>query len=159
MGKKRKTKQYNTDGNSLLYWTDVKNPLKVCFNYFIILIARHLPSMRLKNILYSIIGIKQGEGVTWGLEATPDIFFPELIEIGDEVIIGYDATILCHEFLQNRWRKGSVEIEDSVTIGAQTIVLPGVKIGEEAIISANSLVNRDVKPGEKVGGVPIKNIE
>ncbi len=159
MGRKRETKRYSTDGNSLLYWTEVKNPIKVSFNYMIILIARHIPSMRLKNILYRIIGIKQGQGVTWGLEATPDIFFPELIEIGDEVIIGYDSTILCHEFLQNEWRKGSVKIGDSVTIGAQTIVLPGVKIGEEAIISANSLVNRDVKPGEKVGGVPIKKIE
>ena len=51
-----------------------------------------------------------------------------------------------------------VEIEDEVTIGANTTVLPGVRIGKGATVSACSLVNKDVAPGSFVGGIPIREI-
>lgn len=144
--------------NSLQEWYKVKNPFRVILNFFVIYICKYLPSLSLKNFLYKLIGMKIGKHVSVGLGVTFDIFFPELIEIDDNTIIGYSATILAHEFLIKDWRKGKVRIGKNVLIGANSTILPGVDIGDGSIISACSLVNKDVPPGSYVGGVPIKRI-
>ena len=145
-------------GNSLQQWTDAKHPLRVAVNYAFIVAARHSPSLRSKSWLLRRIGVDVGSGVSWGLESTPDVFWPELITVEDDVIIGYDATILCHEFLQDEYRTGAVRIGERAMIGAGTIVLPGVEIGADAQIAANSLVATDVPPGETWAGVPAEPI-
>lgn len=55
----------------------------------------------------------------------------------------------------------TIEIGDDVWIGAQCTILKGVKIGSHAVVAANSVVNRDVPPYAIVAGVPakIKNTE
>lgn len=140
--------------NSLQHWPEARHPLRVIVNYIVVVLARHAPSLRAKNWLLRRIGMTVGERVSWGLEATPDVFWPNLITIGDHVIVGYDATILCHEFLQDEYRTGEVVVADRAMIGAGAIVLPGVHIGEGARVAANSLVTDDVPPGVTVAGVP-----
>jgi maltose O-acetyltransferase len=93
-------------------------------------------------------------GAVWALESTPDVFWPERITVGEDAIIGYDVTVLCHEFLQDEYRTGEVVIGERVMIGAGTVVLPGVRIGADASIGANSVVSRDVPAGANVAGVP-----
>jgi len=144
--------------NSLRYWASVKHPLKVAFNYIVVAICRILPSLSLKCWLYRRIGVKVGKNVSFGLESTVDIFFPELIEIGDNSIVGYNTVLLAHEFLVDELRIGKVKIGKNVTIGANCTLLPGVEIGDGAVISAHSLVNSDVPPGVLAGGVPVKVI-
>ncbi|NHN59073.1 acyltransferase [Halorussus sp. JP-T4] len=141
-------------GNSLQSWTRAKSPLRVALNYVVIVLARISPSLTLKNVLLRSIGVTVGEGVSWGLESTPDVFWPELITVEDHAIVGYDATILCHEFLQDEYRTGEVVVGERAMIGAGAIILPGVEIGAGASVAANSLVTRDVPPGETVAGVP-----
>ena len=46
----------------------------------------------------------------------------------------------------------------NVLIGANSTILPGVEIGDGAIVSAASLVNRDIPPGVFAGGNPVKII-
>ena len=140
--------------NSLWHWTEFKPLWRVALNYATIVLARHSPSLWLKNWLLRRIGVTIGEGVAWGLESTPDVFWPELVTVEEQAIVGYDATILCHEFLQDELRVGEVLIGERAMIGAGTIVLPGVHIGADASVAANSLVTRDVPPGGTVGGVP-----
>ncbi|MHC3437292.1 acyltransferase [Natrialbaceae archaeon A-gly3] len=140
--------------NSLAHWTSARHPLRVAINYVVVWLVRISPSLRLKRWLLRQIGVTVGEGVSWGLEATPDVFWPDLITIEDHAVIGYDATILCHEFLQEEYRTGEVVIGERAMIGAGAIVLPGVEVGEGASVAANSLVTRDVPPGETVAGVP-----
>ena len=106
-----------------------------------------------------MVGVRIGKDVSVGLGVVLDIFFPEMIEIEENTVIGYDTLILAHEFLIKEWRKGKVRIGKDVMIGARSLILPGVKIGDGAKVAAYSLVNRDVKPGEFVGGVPIKSIK
>jgi maltose O-acetyltransferase len=142
------------DHNSLWHWPDAKGPATVARNYAAIVVARHSPSLRVKNWLYRRLGMTVGEGVSWGLEATPDVFWPELITVEDHAIVGYDATLLCHEFLQNEYRTGEVVVGEGAMIGAGAIVLPGVHVGAGASVAANSLVVDDVPPGETVAGVP-----
>ena len=145
--------------NSLQHWPDAKSPVTVALNYLAVWVIRISPSLRLKNWLLARLGADVGEGVSWGLESTPDVFWPERITLGDDAIVGYDATLLCHEFLQEEYRLGDVEIGDRAMIGAGAIVLPGVEIGDDAQVAANSLVVEDVPEGETVAGVPAEPLD
>lgn len=60
-----------------------------------------------------------------------------------------------HEIADNR----PVEIGNDVWIGANVIILPGVKIGNGAIIAAGAVVSKDVPAYSIVGGVPAKIIK
>jgi acetyltransferase-like isoleucine patch superfamily enzyme len=138
----------------LRFWTRARSPLVVARNYVVVWLIRVSPSLRLKNWLLSSLGATVGPGVSWGLEATPDVFWPNLITVGADAIVGYDATILCHEFLQDEYRLGEVVVGERAMIGAGAIVLPGVEIGADARVAANSLVAEDVPSGATVAGVP-----
>ncbi|MEM3399258.1 MAG: acyltransferase [Candidatus Micrarchaeia archaeon] len=156
---RRNIECHRTEGrNSLWQWWRVRNPIRLGINFIILEICKYIPSLAVKNALYTLLGVKVGKNVAIGLCAQLDVFFPELIEIGDNTIIGYDALILTHEFLPNEWRAGRVKIGKNVLIGARSIVLPGITIGDNAIISAGSLVNRNVEPNSFVGGIPAKKI-
>jgi acetyltransferase-like isoleucine patch superfamily enzyme len=150
---------YKGTGNALHLWWKVSNPVRTTINTIILYFCRFIPSLGLKRSFYSLLGMKIGKGVSVGLGAMFDIFFPELISIGDNSIVGYNTTILCHEFLVDKWKKGQVEIGKKVMVGAQCLIMPGVKIGDQAKIAAFSLVNRDIPPGETWGGVPARKIK
>ena len=142
--------------NSLQYWTRFSSPLRVMLNFCIIYANRFVPSVNLKNVLYRLTGMKVGKRCSFGLCAMVDIFYPHLITVGDDCIFGYDSVILAHGYLRRELRTGPVVIGDHVTVGTKSTILPGVVIGEGAVISAMSLVNKDVPPYTLVGGVPIR---
>ena len=50
-------------------------------------------------------------------------------------------------------------IEDDVWVGARTIVMPGIRLGQGSIIAAGSVVTKDVAPYSVVGGNPAKFIK
>ncbi|WP_456474925.1 acyltransferase [Candidatus Pyrohabitans sp.] len=153
----RRIDVYPSEGsNSLQRWYRIKHPLRVVFNFIIIYTCRFVPSLALKRWLLRLTGMKVGKDVSIGLGAMFDIFFPELIEIGDNSVIGYNAAILAHEFLVKEWRRGRVKVGRNVMIGARSLVLPGVEIGDGATISACSLVNKDIPAGALAGGVPAR---
>jgi maltose O-acetyltransferase len=52
-----------------------------------------------------------------------------------------------------------VEISDNVWIGSRATILPGVHIGEGAVVAAGAVVIRDVKDYEVVGGNPARTIK
>jgi acetyltransferase-like isoleucine patch superfamily enzyme len=146
------------NGNSLQKWYKYKSPLKVILNFSVIWACKYIPSLSIKNWLYRRIGIRIGKKVSVGLGVTFDIFFPELIEIGEDSILGYNVTILAHEFLVECLRKGRVVIGKRVMIGANSTVLAGVHIGDGATVSAMSLVNSDLPKNSFFGGIPAKNL-
>jgi len=157
---RRKIERFPTShANSLEKWYRIKNPLRVIFNFVVIYLCRFMPSLWLKRKLLRLTGMKIGKKVSIGLFAMFDIFFPELIEIGDFSIIGYNATILAHEFLVEEYRTGRVKIGRRVMVGANSTVLPGVEIGDGAVIGAMSLVNRDIPPKALAAGVPARIIK
>jgi acetyltransferase-like isoleucine patch superfamily enzyme len=150
---------YPSEGrNPMRSWYKIKNPIRVIFNFMVIFTCRYMPSLALKNVLYRLVGIKVGKDVSVGLMAMFDIFFPECIEVGDNTVIGYNTTILAHEYLVNEWRRGRVRIGRNVMIGANTTILAGVSIGDGAMVSACTLVNRNIEAGAFVGGVPVRNL-
>ena len=54
---------------------------------------------------------------------------------------------------------GKIEIGDNVFMGARSMILPGLKIGDGAVIGAGAVVTKDVAPGDIVGGNPAKFIK
>lgn len=102
--------------------------------------------------------MKVGSHTAFALMVVPDVMFPERITVGDNSIIGFNTTILAHEYLIDEYRIGDVEIGSNVLIGANTTILPGVSIGDGAIVSAASLVNRDIPAGVFAGGNPVRII-
>lgn len=55
--------------------------------------------------------------------------------------------------------KGDTVIHDGVWIGMRAMIMPGVTIGEGAVVAANSVVTKDVEPYAIVGGNPAKFIK
>lgn len=142
--------------NTMRYSFQIVGLPRAAFNFLVITLCRYLPFFGLKNFLYRRLGVKIGKGAAVGLMAMFDIFFPGLISIGENSIIGYNATILTHEFLVREYHKGPVEIGSNVLIGSNTTILPGVCIGDGAVVGAGSLVNRDIPPGVLAAGVPAR---
>jgi acetyltransferase-like isoleucine patch superfamily enzyme len=121
--------------------------------------ARFTPFLSVKNWLYrSFLKMKVGEQTAFALMVVPDIMFPEKISVGRNTVIGYNTTILAHEYLIKEYRLGDVVIGSEVMIGANSTILPGVVIGDGSIVSAGTLVHRDVPAGSFVGGNPMRVI-
>lgn len=156
----RRTDRYSVAGtNSLWQLYKTVSFFKVIKNFIIIQIARYTPSFPIKNWLYRFgLRMKIGSHTAFALMVMPDIMFPERIKVGTNCVIGYNTTILAHEYLIREYRIGDVIIEDNVLIGANTTILPGVIIGEGAIVSAATLVHKDVPAGAFVGGNPMQLI-
>lgn len=155
----RRVEIHKHPGNTMHLWWRLKNPIFTSIRFLLIYAARYLPSTSLKNILYRICGARIGKGVTFGLGAVLDIFYPELIEIGDNTLIGYNTVILAHEYLQDEYRTGKVVIGKNAMIGANCTLLPGVKIGDGASISSMTLVNTDIPAGQTWGGIPARRLK
>lgn len=90
---------------------------------------------------------------------------PWLVEIGENVMITRNTTILTHGY---DWRvldgkygnvlgsSGKVKIGNNVFIGMNSTILKGVTIGDNTIIAAGSLVNKSFGGNVVIGGVPAK---
>ncbi|WP_018132071.1 acyltransferase [Effusibacillus pohliae] len=156
----RKTERYPVQGsNSLWQMYKTVSFWKVARNFAVIQVSRYTPFLPLKNWMYrTFLGMQVGERTAFGLMAMPDVMFPERIRIGSNSIIGYNTTILAHEYLIDEYRLGDVVIGDHVMIGANTTILPGVTIGDRAVVGAGSLVNRDIPAGAFAAGNPVRII-
>ncbi|MED0588274.1 heptaprenylglyceryl phosphate O-acetyltransferase [Bacillus subtilis] len=156
----RKTDRHPVSGaNSLWHVYQTVPFLKVVKNFIVIQIARYTPFIGMKNWLYrTFLRMKIGKQTSFALMVMPDIMFPEKISVGTNTIIGYNTTILAHEYLIQEYRIGKVLIGDEVMIGANTTILPGVEIGDGAVVSAGTLVHKDVPDGAFVGGNPMRII-
>jgi acetyltransferase-like isoleucine patch superfamily enzyme len=156
----RKTTRYPVEGANSLWHVYKTVPFwKVVKNFIVIQLARYTPFLGMKNWLYrTFLGLKVGEQTSFALMVMLDVMFPEKISVGRNTVIGYNTTILAHEYLIKEYRLGAVDIGSEVMIGANSTILPGVSIGDGAIVSAGTLVHKDVPPGAFVGGNPMKVI-
>jgi len=142
--------------NSMWDWRSRVPLRRVAVNFAVVYACRYLPFLRWKLMLLRAIGIHIGPFAAPGLGSTFDVFYPQLISVGANTIIGYNTVILAHEFLREELRTGPVVIGRDVVIGANCTILAGVVIGDGAVVSAHSLVNADVGAGARVGGVPAR---
>lgn len=115
-------------------------------------------------------------GDEYSLKTWDPLWEIDKLYIGDYVCIGAETIILmggnnthrldwfsCYPFLDRVSElyksKGDTVIEDGVWIGMRSLLLPGIRIGEGAIIGTGSIVTKDVAPYTIVGGNPAKEIK
>lgn len=157
----RRTERYPAKGGANSLWHIYKTVpfLKVAKNFAVIQISRYTPFLSVKNFLFrTFLRMEVGEKTSFALMVMPDIMFPERIKVGSNSVIGFNTTILAHEYLIDEYRIGDVVIGENVLIGANSTILPGINIGDNAIVSAATLVNKDIPPGVFAGGNPVKII-
>lgn len=76
--------------------------------------------------------------------------------LGDFVQVGSHCAIYSVSTIDNK--SGPVVLEKNAKIGSHSTIIPGVTIGENAVVGAHSFVNRDVPAGTIVAGVPPRKI-
>ena len=85
-----------------------------------------------------------------------------LIEIGDNVTLAPRVHILAHDASTCQYlgyaKIGKVIIGNNVFIGAETVVLPNVRKGDNVVVGANSTVTRDLEGGYVYVGNPAKKL-
>lgn len=86
------------------------------------------------------------------------------ITIGDDTLIGHNVVLatLNHNIDPNKRADmipASIVIGKKVWIGANSTVLPGVRLGDGAIVAAGAVVSKNVSENTIVGGVPAKIIK
>ena len=90
------------------------------------------------------------------------------VTIGNHVNLaqGITVTALNHNFSDTNKRideqginTNAVTIDDDVWVGANAVILPGVKIGNHCVVAAGAVVTKDVPPHSLVAGVPAKVIK
>ncbi len=138
--------------------------LKYCM-YSVLLSPLNYRLIRPK--LWRWMGAKIGRDVFIGYEVWMDITNAELIEIHDGAHITNRCLLLCHQRDIARYqrgddstklpyKKGKITVGKGAMIGMNTTILPGVSIGEGAIVGAGSVVTRDIPPWCVAAGNPAK---
>ena len=93
----------------------------------------------------------------------------KLVKFHNNITVTSNVTFVTHDVFHeglNRLGKGhfdyyckGIEVFNNVFIGCNSTILPGVKIGPNAVIAAGSVVTKDVAPNTVVAGNPAKVIE
>lgn len=91
---------------------------------------------------------------------TVSIYDHNLLTMGDGVVLGSDVKISAHVVEGDRVNLAPVQLGKAVTVGTNSIVLPGVVVGDGAVIGAMSLVPKDARlaPGGTYAGVPVRRL-
>jgi acetyltransferase-like isoleucine patch superfamily enzyme len=133
-------------------------------NHFLQVFARIAPYNGVRIKLQKMRGVKFGKHVQLGPLVHIDDAYPSLVKIEDGVGISGSNYILTHskpwEYHKNVSEAyvAPVVIKKNAWIGIGVIILPGVTIGEGAIVAAGSLVTKDIPANTLYGGMPAKLI-
>ncbi len=109
--------------------------------------------------------IRMGDSCHIGRDVLLDT--SDAIELGSHVVISMRCSLITHTAMAIPALKsrgyddchGGITIRDNVYIGAGATILHGVTIGENCVVGACALVNRDIPPDSVVAGVPAKVIK
>ncbi len=135
--------------------------IDVCLRWMVLFV----PNSRMRIILHRARGVRIGKDVLIGYNVTIDDVYPRFVTIGDGVALSDGCFLVAHS-KPPEYFKGQVEsfvapltVGNNVWIGVGAILLPGVTVGEGSVISAGSLVTRDVRPHWIVAGNPARHIK
>lgn len=101
----------------------------------------------LRPRLHRLRGVKMGRNVWISQLVYIDELHPEAVTIKDNVTIGLRTSIFTHMYWGNRRSEGGykeVVIEKNAFIGPHCLILPGVHVGEGAVVKGGSVLARNV---------------
>ena len=119
--------------------------------------------------LWKWMGVKVGNNVFIGYDVLIDSTYAEMIELEDNVHIANRCILLCHQrdlsdyrkgddYAKLKYENGSIKLKKGCLIATNTMIMPGVIVGEGAIVGAYSLVTRDIPAWTIATGRPAKVI-
>ncbi len=121
-------------------------------------LASWAPFNSWRVFFYRLRGIRIGQRVHIVQGCFLEESRPWLITIEDDVKISACATILTHDQVYNAmdptvpYRFGKVVLRRNCIVGPCSVILPGVTVGEGALVGAGAIVVKDVPPGTVVAG-------
>ena len=127
-------------------------------------IAYSCPSNKWRILLHKWRGVNIGENVYIGIHCLIDNLYPDYIYIEDNASINADSMILTHFNPMKRFaavfpaRVAPVIIKEGAILAVRSTILPGVTIGKNAIVSAGSVVEKNVTDYTLVRGNPAKTV-
>ena len=141
--------EYPLHSLHVLKWAVTNSLMLVVWNVF----GDFILLTPLVNIFYRLMGAKLGKNVQINSKFGADL---SLLEIGDQSVIGGHATVIAHSVERGRLILRKVRIGKHVTIGLNSVILPGCEIGDGAIVAAGAVLNKNtnVEPKSVYVGVP-----
>lgn len=121
----------------------------------------------IRPMMWRWMGAKVGKNCYIGYEVYIDLNNASLITVEDNVHIDERVHLLCHkrdlsgyyygdDYSKLGYKEAPIHICKGSSIGTQSFIMPGVTIGEGAIVGAGALVTKDVPPYTIVVGRPAK---
>jgi non-ribosomal peptide synthetase-like protein len=130
------------------------NALTLVFRFTFVNWVRVTP---LLPLYHRLMGARIGRRVQINTAVIAD---QNLVEIGDDSVIGGDVTRVCHSAERGRLVTAPVRIGKNVTVGLMAVVFPGCTIGDGAVVAAGSVLSKGTRvgPGETWAGVPARRV-
>lgn len=132
------------------------------FNFSLAILAYNCPFNSWRVKFHRWRGVNIGKHVTIGLHVTLDHSYPKYITIEDDVTLSGENYILTHSTPKIHWKNvapsyiAPVIIKRGAWLTLGVTVLPGITIGSYSIISAGSIVNKDIPSKVIASGNPIR---
>jgi len=126
------------------------------FNYLFETLAYNCPINSWRVMLHRWRGVHIEKHVHIGRRCTLDHAYPEYIFIKSRSALTGDVYILTHSTSLDTFKNSfdsfiaPVIIEENVLVGIRVTILPGVTIGKDSVISAGTVINKDVPPNTVV---------
>jgi acetyltransferase-like isoleucine patch superfamily enzyme len=116
------------------------------------------------------MGAKVGKDCFIGYEVWVDMTNTHLVELEDHVHVANRCLLLCHQrdlsdyhtgddYAKLAYHKKKIILKKGCLVGMETMVMPGVTIGEGAIVGAGSLVTKDIPAWTIATGRPAKVVK
>jgi acetyltransferase-like isoleucine patch superfamily enzyme len=113
------------------------------------------------------VEIQRGASVGSRCKVQSHTFICEGVHIGDGVFVGHGVMFLNDRLPRavtdageiagtEGWTLEETFVRDGAAIGSGAVILPGITIGERAMVGAGSVVTKDVPAGATVVGVPAR---
>jgi non-ribosomal peptide synthetase-like protein len=106
-------------------------------------------------LFHRLMGMKVGRRVQFNTAVVAD---QNLIEVGDDTVVGGDVTLVCHAAESGALITAPTRIGRRVTLGIMAVILPGCTIGDDAVVAAGAIVTKGtvIEPGEIWAGIPAR---
>ena len=130
----------------------------------LLLPAWFAPSSILRIFFHRLRGVRIGRGCEIGYHVVIDHQYPQLVRIDDGVAISANACLIAHDHSNVRTMRGSgsrvkpIRVRRQAFVGIGAIILPGVEIGERAVVGAGAVVPRNVEAKAVVAGNPAQPV-